>query len=132
MSPKRLRSRQATALQVLPLSILSGLCGSAASVFGKIASNPSTFQSFVDNETHVRLLAVAGVILANVAMWLFFANVLCKSRSSAVATGMNLASNFLASALAGRIIFGEHLSGQWFLGALMILTGTLLLSKSNK
>ncbi|XP_062164681.1 uncharacterized protein LOC133871286 isoform X1 [Alnus glutinosa] len=70
------------------------------------------------------------VILFNVTMWGCYVNSL-KALSSLQATGTNFATNFLSSGLAGLFLFKESLSFQWFAGALLIVIGVLVLSKSS-
>ncbi|KAK6939378.1 hypothetical protein RJ641_028909 [Dillenia turbinata] len=70
------------------------------------------------------------VIMFNVTMWGCYVNSL-KALSSLQATVTNFATNFLSSGLAGFFLFGEVLSPQWIVGALMIITGVFILSKSS-
>ncbi|KAL3725304.1 hypothetical protein ACJRO7_030330 [Eucalyptus globulus] len=70
------------------------------------------------------------VILFNVTMWGCYVNRL-KSLSSLQATVTNFSTNFLASGLAGFFLFDESLRYQWFAGALLIVIGALILSKSS-
>ncbi|KAL7244881.1 hypothetical protein ACSBR2_000261 [Camellia fascicularis] len=70
------------------------------------------------------------VIFFNVIMWGCYVNSL-KALSSLQATVTNFATNFLSSGLAGFFLFEESLSFQWFAGALLIVIGLLVLSKSS-
>ncbi|PON70775.1 cell growth defect protein [Parasponia andersonii] len=70
------------------------------------------------------------VILFNVTMWGCYVNSL-KALSSLQATVTNFATNFLTSGLAGYFLFQEPLSFQWFAGAMLIVVGVLILSKSS-
>ncbi|GMY28304.1 cell growth defect protein [Fagus crenata] len=70
------------------------------------------------------------VILFNVTMWGCYVNSL-KALSSLQATVTNFATNFLSSGLAGFFLFEEALSFQWFAGALLIVIGVLILSRSS-
>ncbi|KAG5543085.1 hypothetical protein RHGRI_015985 [Rhododendron griersonianum] len=70
------------------------------------------------------------VIFFNVVMWGCYVNSL-KALSSLQATGTNFATNFLSSGLAGFFLFEESLSIKWFAGALLIVIGLLVLSKSS-
>ncbi|KAF8038047.1 hypothetical protein BT93_B0796 [Corymbia citriodora subsp. variegata] len=70
------------------------------------------------------------VILFNVTMWGCYVNSL-KSLSSLQATVTNFSTNFLTSGLAGFFLFDESLRYQWFAGALFIVIGVLILSKSS-
>ncbi|KAA8537551.1 hypothetical protein F0562_027159 [Nyssa sinensis] len=77
-----------------------------------------------------QLLRYSLVICFNVIMWGCYINSL-KALSSLQATVTNFATNFLSSGLAGFFLFEEALSFQWFAGALLIVIGVLLLSKSS-
>ncbi|XP_065881838.1 uncharacterized protein [Euphorbia lathyris] len=70
------------------------------------------------------------VVLLNLIMWRCYVNSL-KALSSLQATVTNFATNFLSSGLAGFILFEEDLSAQWFAGALLIVIGVVILSKSS-
>ncbi|XP_038885716.1 multidrug resistance protein EbrB isoform X2 [Benincasa hispida] len=70
------------------------------------------------------------VVAFNLAMWGCYVNSL-KTLSSLQATGTNFSANFLCSGLAGFFLFEEMLSFQWFVGALLIVIGVLILNKSS-
>ncbi|KAF4375335.1 hypothetical protein F8388_024026 [Cannabis sativa] len=70
------------------------------------------------------------VLLFNLTMWVSYVNSL-RSLSSLQATVTNFATNFLTSGLAGYFLFEEPLSIQWFSGALLIVVGVLILSKTS-
>lgn len=77
-----------------------------------------------------QLIRYCLVILFNVTMWGCYVNSL-KALSSLQATVTNFATNFLSSGLAGFFLFEEALSFQWFAGALLIVIGVFILSKSS-
>ncbi|OIW20791.1 hypothetical protein TanjilG_23171 [Lupinus angustifolius] len=70
------------------------------------------------------------VLLFNVTMWTSYVNSL-KALSSLQATVTNFATNFISSGLVGFFFFHESLSPQWFAGALLIIIGVVILSKSS-
>ncbi|XP_052488406.1 uncharacterized protein LOC128041866 [Gossypium raimondii] len=70
------------------------------------------------------------VVFFNVIMWGCYVNSL-KALSSLQATVTNFATNFLTSGLAGFFLFEELLSFKWFAGAMFIVIGVLILSKSS-
>ncbi|KAF9618907.1 hypothetical protein IFM89_002902 [Coptis chinensis] len=70
------------------------------------------------------------VIVFNVMMWGCYVNSL-KALSSLQATVTNFATNFLSSGLAGFFLFDEIISTKWFVGALLIVLGVFILSKSS-
>ncbi|KAJ8772719.1 hypothetical protein K2173_027896 [Erythroxylum novogranatense] len=70
------------------------------------------------------------VVLCNVTMWGCYVNSL-KALSSLQATVTNFATNFISSGLAGFFLFQETLSPKWFAGALFIVIGVIILTKSS-
>ncbi|PKA60446.1 hypothetical protein AXF42_Ash008506 [Apostasia shenzhenica] len=70
------------------------------------------------------------VLFFNATMWGCYVNSL-KALSSLQATVTNFATNFLSSGLAGYFLFKEPLPSQWFAGAVLIVIGVIILSKSN-
>ncbi|KAM5562034.1 hypothetical protein ABKV19_017315 [Rosa sericea] len=77
-----------------------------------------------------QILRYGMVVLFNVTMWGCYVNSL-KALSSLQATVTNFAANFLSSGLAGYFLFQEPLSFKWFAGAMLIVVGSLVLSKSS-
>ncbi|XP_062023043.1 uncharacterized protein LOC133739310 [Rosa rugosa] len=77
-----------------------------------------------------QILRYGMVVLFNVTMWGCYVNSL-KALSSLQATVTNFAANFLSSGLAGYSLFQEPLSFKWFAGAMLIVVGSLVLSKSS-
>uniref|UniRef100_A0A8D2IW89 Transmembrane protein 42 n=2 Tax=Varanus komodoensis TaxID=61221 RepID=A0A8D2IW89_VARKO len=69
-----------------------------------------------------------GLVLAwNAIMWTFFAKALRYSSSSATATVTSTASNFVSSAVLGKLLFGESHALLWWIGISITLLGLLLL-----
>ncbi|KAI3738043.1 hypothetical protein L2E82_28061 [Cichorium intybus] len=77
-----------------------------------------------------QLFRYAMVIFFNVVMWGCYVNSL-KALSSLQATVTNFATNFLFSGLAGFFLFDEPISLKWFAGALLIVVGVFILSRSS-
>ncbi|KAL6524771.1 hypothetical protein OROMI_030364 [Orobanche minor] len=75
-------------------------------------------------------LKYALVIFFNVVMWGSYVNSM-RSLSSLQATVTNFATNFLCSGLSGFFLFEEALPVKWFAGAVLIMTGVVVLSKSS-
>ncbi|ORY73972.1 hypothetical protein LY90DRAFT_402164 [Neocallimastix californiae] len=61
-------------------------------------------------------------------MWANFTKALNVSSSSIQVTVINSATNFCLTAILGHLIFSEPLSLQWWFGASLIVTGTVLLN----
>ncbi|KAJ3682069.1 hypothetical protein LUZ60_014642 [Juncus effusus] len=77
-----------------------------------------------------QIIKYAMVILCNVIMWACYTNSL-KILSSLQATVTNFATNFISSGLAGYFLFEEPLPSKWFGGAMLIIIGVFILSKSS-
>ncbi|XP_073406185.1 transmembrane protein 42 [Dendrobates tinctorius] len=77
-------------------------------------------------------LGCAGLVFAfNAAMWTFFAKALRYSSSSAAATVTITASNFVSSAVLGKVLFGESRAMLWWVGISITLCGLVLLHTSS-
>lgn len=97
-------------------AVAAGLCAAFAAISAKFFSTP--------------LVKYSLVIIFNVTMWGCYVNSL-RALSSLQATVTNFATNFLSSGLAGFLLFGEELSTKWFAGALLIVIGVFVLTKSS-
>ncbi|KAM4735720.1 transmembrane protein 42-like [Anableps anableps] len=78
---------------------------------------------------HVPLRLLCGVLVltCNTLMWTMFSKALRHCSSSAGATVTTTASNFISSAIIGRLIFGETHSTLWWTGISLTLCGLLVL-----
>ncbi|XP_022608951.1 transmembrane protein 42-like [Seriola dumerili] len=79
----------------------------------------------------LRLLCVGLLFTCNAVMWTFFSKALQQSSSSARATVTTTASNFICSAILGRVIFGETHAALWWVGICLTLCGLLVLHGST-
>mmetsp|Transcript_15996 Transcript_15996/g.20042 ORF Transcript_15996/g.20042 Transcript_15996/m.20042 type:complete len:83 (-) Transcript_15996:238-486(-) len=70
------------------------------------------------------------MLLSNAFMISFFLKAMHTS-GSLVATVMSSASNFLMSGILGRLIFKERISRVWWLGAVCIYGGIILLASAS-
>ncbi|KAJ8659761.1 hypothetical protein O0I10_004354 [Lichtheimia ornata] len=140
-------------MSFIPFAVLSGVFASLSSVFAKLFSDQRTEQyhdaivHFITNQglldalpltidTNVSLLILRGVcfgliFVCNSLMWTLFTKALNAAPSSVQTTTVNGAVNFSVSALLGYLIFDEPLALGWWIGASMILSGTILLSRSD-
>jgi len=75
-----------------------------------------------------RLASFLCLFLCNALMWAYFTKALSVSSSSIQVTVINSATNFCLTAILGNLIFNEPLSLQWWFGASLIVTGTVLLN----
>ncbi|KAL1934147.1 hypothetical protein VTP01DRAFT_6329 [Rhizomucor pusillus] len=139
----------------IPYAVLSGIFASLSSVFAKLFSDTRTVlihdalrdfvvkQDFastllsltVDPNTSLlglRAACFGSIFICNSLMWTLFTKSLNAAPSSVQATTVNSAVNFSVSALLGHLLFDEPLALRWWIGASLILTGTILLSRSEK
>ncbi|CAJ1061402.1 transmembrane protein 42a [Xyrichtys novacula] len=79
----------------------------------------------------LRLLCAGLLFTCNAIMWTFFSKALRHCSSSARATVMTTASNFISSAILGRLIFGETHAALWWVGISLTLCGLLVLHGSS-
>ncbi|XP_054898083.1 transmembrane protein 42-like [Poeciliopsis prolifica] len=82
---------------------------------------------------HVPLRLLCGVLLlsCNTLMWTMFSKALRHGSSSAGVTVTTTASNFISSAVIGRLIFGESHSTLWWTGISLTLCGLLVLHSAT-
>ncbi|KAF7646026.1 hypothetical protein LDENG_00194490 [Lucifuga dentata] len=82
---------------------------------------------------HIPLRLLCGGLLftCNAVMWTFFSKALRHSSSSARTTITTTASNFISSAVLGRLIFGETHAVLWWVGISLTLCGLLVLHGST-
>uniref|UniRef100_A0A8B9Q938 Transmembrane protein 42 n=1 Tax=Apteryx owenii TaxID=8824 RepID=A0A8B9Q938_APTOW len=67
------------------------------------------------------------VFACNAVMWMVFAKALRLSSSSAAASVTTTASNFISSAILGKLLFGETWTLLWWVGLTVTLGGLVLL-----
>uniref|UniRef100_A0A3B5K1G1 Transmembrane protein 42a n=1 Tax=Takifugu rubripes TaxID=31033 RepID=A0A3B5K1G1_TAKRU len=84
-------------------------------------------------QLHVPLRLLSGSLLftCNAIMWTSFSKALQHCSSSARVTVTTTASNFIFSAILGRLVFGETHAALWWLGISLTLCGLLLLHGSS-
>ncbi|CAL4149124.1 unnamed protein product, partial [Meganyctiphanes norvegica] len=75
----------------------------------------------------VRLLFFGLMILVNCIMWTTFTKALRFSQTSLEATITNTAANFFFTAILGQVLFGEVVTGLWWMGTVLIICGLLLM-----
>ncbi|XP_029817613.1 transmembrane protein 42 [Manacus vitellinus] len=75
----------------------------------------------------LRVSCVGLVFACNAVMWTVFAKALRLSSSLAAASVTTTASNFISSAILGKLLFGETWSPLWWVGLSTTLCGLMLL-----
>jgi len=64
-------------------------------------------------------------------MWTLFTRALTLATSSVHVSVLNTGTNFLIAALAGRVVFGESLPPQWWLGAGLLMAGCVVVGRGS-
>ncbi|KAI8578558.1 hypothetical protein K450DRAFT_246342 [Umbelopsis ramanniana AG] len=134
-------------MSFIPQALASGAFAALASVFAKLFTDsrtayftqilidllPVTQQDALKSYILllVRLLCFLLIFACNSLMWTIFTKALNRAPSSTSVSVVNSAANFGVSALSGYAVFGEPLAYSWWLGAALIITGTLLLTRSQ-
>ncbi|XP_032298287.1 transmembrane protein 42 [Coturnix japonica] len=75
----------------------------------------------------LRVGCIGLVCACNAVMWTVFAKALRLSSSSASASVTTTASNFISSAILGKLLFGETWTPLWWIGLTVTLCGLMLL-----
>ncbi|XP_041649800.1 transmembrane protein 42-like [Cheilinus undulatus] len=129
-------------------ALFAGFWGAAASLSAKLTLGADYLRDMCESwtrqtETHgetavcdwlhipLRLLCAGLLFTCNTVMWTFFSKALRHCSSSARATVTTTASNFISSAVMGRLIFGETHAALWWVGISLTLCGLLVLHGST-
>ncbi len=70
-------------------------------------------------------------VLFNGTMWALFTRALTLAPSAVRANVINAAANFLLTALLGALVFGEVLPAQWFVGAGLLVAGSVIIGAAR-
>lgn len=129
-------------------ALVAGLCGAAASLSAKLSLGAGFLKQMCASglrewtqahgaedacdwlDVPLRVLCGGLLFVCNAVMWTFFSKALRHCSSSARATVTTTASNFISSAVFGRVIFGETQDTLWWIGLSLTLCGLLLLHGS--
>lgn len=129
------------------LSVVAGVSAALSSVFGKLAFDSHIIPSWLqilapwilsalgESRYEYLLLGLRGIcfvmiFLTNVIMINLFVKSMNMSTTSE-AVVVNTACNFFFTALFGWLLFNEPLPGLWWVGAILILIGVLLIVRSS-
>ncbi|EON61019.1 hypothetical protein W97_00229 [Coniosporium apollinis CBS 100218] len=124
----------------LALAIASGACASFNGVFAKLttteltttwASALSTFLSLSPTNKPIEYLFrgffFALNLLFNAIMWALFTRALTLASSTVRVSIINTSANFMLTAVLGALIFSETLPGLWWVGAGMLVVGSVVI-----
>lgn len=71
-------------------------------------------------------------LLFNAIMWGLFTRALALASSTVRVSVINTSANFMVTALLGAMIFGESLPGLWWLGAAMLVAGSVIIGRREE
>ncbi|KAH8596076.1 hypothetical protein B0O99DRAFT_686125 [Bisporella sp. PMI_857] len=131
--------------QWIVLAVLSGGCAAFNGVFAKLTTTELTtsFATWVAKvvglaaaekgvEVVVRALFFGLNIVFNIIMWTLYTKALSRGSSTTSVAIMNTSSNFMITAILGFIIFSESLPPLWWLGAAMLVAGSVITGRACK
>uniref|UniRef100_A0A8W7PIM4 EamA domain-containing protein n=1 Tax=Anopheles coluzzii TaxID=1518534 RepID=A0A8W7PIM4_ANOCL len=115
-------------------AVIAGLCASFASLFGKLTANSGRLLEHAGltalpaGETLVQAVCFLTMVLLNGCVWRFFVKALHAGSGSTLRASLaSAATNYVASALLGTVLFNEQSSLLWWLGTALVLAGLLLI-----
>ncbi|KAF8456912.1 hypothetical protein BGX38DRAFT_1068144, partial [Terfezia claveryi] len=128
----------------LSLSIASGLCAALNGLFAKLVTTTVTSGLVgrieeglgVEKGGWVVEGGVRGVffvlnLVFNAVMWGMFTAALTRGSSATKVSVINTSSNFMLTALLGSLIFSERLPPLWFLGAALLIGGSVVIGRRD-
>jgi drug/metabolite transporter (DMT)-like permease len=65
-------------------------------------------------------------------MWSLFTTALARGTSTTQVSIMNTSTNFLLTALMGLFIFGEDLPPMWWVGATLLVAGSVIVGRKDE
>ncbi|KAF2258494.1 hypothetical protein CC78DRAFT_526209 [Lojkania enalia] len=129
----------------LVLAITSGACAAFNGVFAKLttteltaswaSSIASAFGLSPSNkivEFLIRGLFFGLNLLFNAIMWGLFTRALTLASSTVRVSVINTSANFMITALLGAMIFSEALPGLWWLGAALLVAGSVIIGRREE
>ncbi|GAB7346756.1 hypothetical protein MBLNU459_g1860t1 [Dothideomycetes sp. NU459] len=131
--------------QWLIYALASGGCAALNGVFAKLTTTHLT-TSWADAISHLFGLAepnkfiefvVRGFffvlnLVFNGIMWGLFTRALTLASSTVRVSIMNTSANFMITAVLGALIFSESLPGLWWLGAAMLVAGSVIIGRREE
>ncbi|KAI5362774.1 putative transmembrane protein [Septoria linicola] len=131
--------------QWLVYALASGGCAALNGVFAKLtttqltttwATGISHFLGMKDESVIVEGLVRGFFFLMNLAfnavMWGLFTNALRLASSTVRVSVINTSANFMITAILGWMIFKESLPGLWWLGAAMLVAGSVIIGRREE
>ena len=121
-------------------SVTSGLFAALSGFLGKVTFDPEVIVSTLKGHLHESnpnftffIQGVLGcfLILSNILMLQTFNKALQTSSTTIQASIVNTASNFIFTAIIGKLAFDEHLTLLWWCGTTLILFGIFLINPED-
>ncbi|KAF2659175.1 hypothetical protein K491DRAFT_560068, partial [Lophiostoma macrostomum CBS 122681] len=129
----------------LVLAVASGGCAAFNGVFAKLTTTELTaswasaiaqaFSLSPSNkvvEFGIRGLFFALNLLFNAIMWGLFTRALTLASSTVRVSVINTSANFMVTAVLGALIFSEALPGLWWLGAALLVAGSVIIGRREE
>ncbi|XP_058457192.1 transmembrane protein 42 [Malaya genurostris] len=116
-------------------AVVSGICASSASFFGKLSSFGEQLADNIGNKQLkllIQILCIGTMVLLNACVWRFFVKALHTNGGTLVASLVSAATNYTASAILGWLIFHEQTSVWWWIGTAFVLGGLLLIVNDDE
>ncbi|XP_052889039.1 uncharacterized protein LOC128297441 [Anopheles moucheti] len=115
-------------------AVIAGLCASFASLSGKLTANSGRLLDWAglaawpSGELLVQASCVLIMILLNGCVWRFFVKALHAGSGSTLRASLaSAATNYVASAILGLVLFNEQSTLLWWFGTALVLAGLLLI-----
>ncbi|OCK77707.1 hypothetical protein K432DRAFT_333393 [Lepidopterella palustris CBS 459.81] len=129
----------------LIFAIASGACAAFNGVFAKLTTTEltATWASAISHmlgfgasntivEILIRSLFFALNLAFNAIMWGLFTRALTLATSTVRVSIINTSANFMITAVLGALIFSESLPGVWWLGAALLVAGSVIIGRRDK
>jgi uncharacterized membrane protein len=98
-------------------------------IANKLETDPNDQKLATMVEGALRMAVFVSSFVISALMWTLYTRALASAPSAIQANVMNTAANFVLAALFGVILFGETLGGSWWLGASLLIAGTVIIGK---
>ena len=121
-------------------SVTSGLFAALSGFLGKVTFDPevivSTLKVHLDESNSTFTYFIQGslgcfLILSNILMLQTFNKALQTASTTIQVSIVNTASNFIFTAIIGKLAFDEHLTLLWWCGTSLILFGIFLINPTD-
>ncbi|KAK6429242.1 hypothetical protein LTR95_014610 [Oleoguttula sp. CCFEE 5521] len=129
----------------LPYAIASGACAALNGVFAKLTTTSltSSWSSALSSllglgnhntiiETVIRGGFFACNLIFNAVMWGLFTKALTLASSTVRVSVLNTSANFFVTATLGWGVFGEKLPALWWLGASLLVAGSVIIGRREE